>query len=81
MALYTAKHFMGTGPRKDHHQVGRTDLVLKVRRHLGEDLGLTSVLGTYILVSSCHAVITAYDHYTHFCLLFYKARTPVRDKP
>ena len=77
--FHAAQHLMGTGAGENDHQVGGADLVLKVGGHLCEDLGFASAFGTYILVPCCHTVVAAYDHYTHFILLFYHSETAVRE--
>ena len=58
----TGKHLMRAGAREYDQQIRLTDLVFKVRRHLGEDFGFPLILFTDILITCCHAVIAAYDY-------------------
>ena len=51
---------------KDHHHVGRTDLVPEICGELGEDFAFTAVLFAYFLVSAMHSVVAAYDYDAHF---------------
>ena len=65
LLIHGVHHFVGTCIREHHHQVWRSQLRCKIRRHLCEHLCLAAVAFAYVLVSGRHAVVAAYYYYAH----------------
>jgi len=53
-----------TGICKDYHQIRRSQFIFEIRGHLRKNLCLALIGFADILISGCHAVITAYYDYT-----------------
>ena len=60
-----ANHLMRYGIRKQHNQIGASNLLLQIPGHLGKDLRLTAMFLTNLLILAYHPVMPADNHNTH----------------